>query len=114
LRRAVQLIPRGLVVPESWRHEGTGLRGANGLARAGLWENDMPEIDVRRDEGNAHKAVFEFLPQGSDVAFRGLGSHLIENPDVLAGDQRRIHQQKRTVSADHIGGGLQVNRFAFG
>jgi hypothetical protein len=90
------------------------VRGADGLACAGLWENDMPEIEVRSGEGNTHKAVFKFLPQGSDVAFHGLRSHLIENPDVLAGDQRRVHKQKRAVGADNIRGGFQINRFAFG
>ena len=76
------------VLPEAWGNEGTGLGGADTLAGAGLWENDVPEIDARRREGNTYKAVLVLLAQGSDAAFHGFGSHLIENADGLAGQQR--------------------------
>src|SRR6266568_77677 len=35
-----------VVLAEAGRDEGAGLRRANGLARAGLGENDVPEVGV--------------------------------------------------------------------
>ena len=35
-----------VVLAEAGRDEGAGLRGADGLARAGLGENDVPKVGV--------------------------------------------------------------------
>jgi hypothetical protein len=48
------------------------------------------------------------------VAIDGLGGHLIKNMNVLAGEQGCIHEEKRAVGADDIGGRLQVNGLALG
>src|SRR5215469_15204658 len=101
------------VLAEAGRNQGAGLWRTDGLARAGFGENDMPEIGVWRDEGDANKAPLALLPQGSDTTVGRFCRHLIENADVLAGDKRSIHQQQRPVRADHVGGRLQIYGFAF-
>ncbi len=103
-----------VVLAEAGGDESAGLRGANGLARAGLGEDDVPEIGVGRSERHADEAAFAFLAQGSDVALGRVGSHLIENANALAGNEGRIHEQKGAVGADDVSGSLQVNGFAFG
>ncbi len=48
------------------------------------------------------------------MALGRLGGHFIENANILAGDERRIHEQKSAVGADNVSGGLQVDGFALG
>jgi len=103
-----------VVLAEAGRNEGASLRGANGLARAGLGENDVPEIGVGRGKGHTDEAAFALFAQGSNVALGRLGGHLIENANALARDERCIHEEKGAVGADNVGGGLQVDGFAFG
>ncbi len=80
-----------VVLAEAGGNERAGLRGTDGLARTGFGENDVPEIGVWRAEGDPNKAPLPLLPQGSDMTLGRFGRHLIENPDVLPGDERRIH-----------------------
>lgn len=96
----------GTVLAEAGGDERAGLRGTDGLARARFREDDMPKVDVRRDESDADKTAFVFFAQRSDVAVRPLGGHLIENPHRLTREQRRIHKQECTMSADDVSGGL--------
>ena len=103
-----------VVLAEAGGDEGAGLRGADGLTRAGFGEGYVPEVGIWRGEGDADEAAFALLAQRRDVALDGLGSHFIEDADILPWDQRRIHEQKGTVRADDISRGLQINGFAFG
>ena len=81
-----------VVLAEAGRNERPGLRGADRLARAGFGENDVPEVSVGRGEGDADKAPLPLLAQGSDVTLGRFVGHLIENTDVLPGDEGRIHK----------------------
>ena len=65
------LKPGVVVLAETGGNESTGLRGADGLAGAGLGEDDMPEIDVGGDEANTHEAALALLAERSDVALGG-------------------------------------------
>ena len=56
-----------VVLAEAGRNEGAGLRGADGLARAGFGENDVPEVGVWRAEGDANKTPLTLLAQRSHV-----------------------------------------------
>ncbi len=103
-----------VVLAEAGGNERSGLRGADGLARAGFGKNDVPEVGVWRAEGDANKAALPLLAQGSDMTLGRFGRHLIENTDVLPGDEGRIHKQEGSVGAHHVSGSLQINGFAFG
>jgi len=105
---------RVVVRAKAWGDKCAGLRRADGLARTRLGENDMPEVDVWRGEGDANKSPFSLLPQGSDRTLCRFGCHLVENTDVLPRDEGRIHQQQGPVGAYHVRGGLQINGFALG
>jgi len=99
---------------EARGNEAASEGGTDRLACTGLGENDVPEIHVWLREGNADKTMLTLFPQGSDVTFDGFASHLIEHPDGLPRDKGRIHKQERSMGADNVRGGLQVDRFAFG
>jgi hypothetical protein len=103
-----------VVLAEAGRDKGAGLRRADGLARARLGENDVPEVGVGRSESHADKTALALFAKRGDVALRGLSGHLVEKTDVLAGDEGRIHEQQRPVRTYNISGRLQVNRLAFG
>lgn len=81
-----------VVLAEAGGNERAGLRRADGLARSGLGENDVPEVGVWRGEGDTDKAAFALFAQGSDVALDRLGGHFIKNADILPGDERRVHK----------------------
>lgn len=99
---------------EAGGDEGAGLRGADGLTRARLGKNDVPEVGVGRGEGDADEAAFPLFAQGSNMALGRLGGHFIEDANVLPGDEGRIHEEKSPVGADDVGGGLEVDGLAFG
>ena len=73
----------------------------------------MPEVNIGSDESHAHESSLAFFPQGSDDAIHRLGGMLVENFDGLAGDQWSIHEHQGTVSGNDVGGGLEVDGFAF-
>src|SRR6266704_3300619 len=103
-----------VVLAEAGGNERSGLRRADGLARAGFGKNDVPEVGVWRAEGDVNKAALPLLAQGSDMTLGRFGRHLIENTDVLPGNEGRIHKQEGSVGAHHVSGSLQINGFAFG
>jgi hypothetical protein len=102
------------MLAESGGDQRTSYCGTNRLARARLRKYDVPEIDIRIDERDAHEAPVALLAQRSYDTLHRIGSMLVENSDGLARNQRCIHENQGAVGAYNVSGGFQVNRFAFG
>src|SRR5713226_10725370 len=110
----IQLELRSIFLPETWRHQRSSHGRTDSLSRAGLRKDDVPEVDIGINECNAHESSFPLLPQGSNDAVHRLGGMLVEDFDDLAGNQRGIHKHKGPVGTHDVGGGLEVDGFAFG
>src|SRR6266849_7598900 len=71
--RKIPLELRGIILPEPRRHQRSRHCRTDSLAGAGLGEYDVPEVDIRIDEGHAHESSFSLLrkevtTQSTDLA----------------------------------------------
>jgi len=73
----------------------------------------MPEVAFRVREADTNETPLLFFTYGGHKTLDGFGSHFVENADQLAGQQRSVHYDERSVRAHELSKGFQINSLAF-